>query len=83
MNSLVLHIVLNYVKQCLSGSEDLLQKFKVPVGGDQLTRVRLEEAKNLRTLATTPKKRFHDLHPFVIELWHVKQDYLEVFTCNI
>ncbi|XP_060578320.1 uncharacterized protein LOC132735396 [Ruditapes philippinarum] len=59
------------------GSEDTLHKYRVPVGGDQLTRVRLEEAKNLRTLATTPKKRFEDLHPFVIELWHTKQDFLE------
>ncbi|XP_053386739.1 uncharacterized protein LOC128550851 isoform X2 [Mercenaria mercenaria] len=59
------------------GSTELLNKFQVPVGGDQLTRVRLEEAKNLRTLATTPRKRFEDLQPFVIELWHTKQDYLE------
>ncbi|KAH3814500.1 uncharacterized protein LOC127835962 [Dreissena polymorpha] len=60
------------------GSEDVLHKFGVTVGGDQLTRVRLEEAKNLRALATTPNKRFEDLHPFVIELWHTKQDFLEV-----
>lgn len=48
------------------------------VGGDQLTRVRFEEAKHLRGLATSSKKRFDDLLPFVVELWHVKQDYLEV-----
>lgn len=61
----------------VTGSEDILHKYRVPVGGDQLTRVRFEESKNLRTLATTPAKRFEDLHPFVIELWHTKQDYLE------
>lgn len=61
------------------GSEDLFQKFKVPVGGDQLSRVRLEEAKNLRSLATTRKKRFENLDPIIIEFWHMKQDFLEVF----
>ncbi|KAH3803124.1 hypothetical protein DPMN_156826 [Dreissena polymorpha] len=60
-----------------SGSEDVLHKFGVTVVGDQLTTVRLEEAKNLCALATTPNKRFEDLHPFVIELLHTKQDFLE------
>ncbi|KAL4220270.1 hypothetical protein ACF0H5_020677 [Mactra antiquata] len=64
----------------LLGSDELLKKNKVVVGGDQLTRVRFEEAKLLRALATSPKKRFDDLQPFVVELWHVKQDFLEVFT---
>ncbi|KAL4236167.1 hypothetical protein ACF0H5_004553 [Mactra antiquata] len=59
------------------GSDELLKKNKVVVGGDQLTRVRFEEAKLLRALATSPKKRFDDLQPFVVELWHVKQDFLE------
>ena len=48
------------------------------VGGDQLTRVRLQEAKNLRNIAVTPKRRFEDLNPFVVEMWHNKQDLLEV-----
>jgi hypothetical protein len=52
------------------------------VGGDQLTRGRLEEAKLLRALATSPKRRFDDLQPFVVELWHVQQDFLEVHDCN-
>ncbi|XP_060556001.1 uncharacterized protein LOC132716696 [Ruditapes philippinarum] len=72
------------------GSDELFQKFKVVVGGDQLTRVRLEEAKLLRALATSPKRRFDDLQPFVVELWHVKQDFLEVhdytvynYSCNL
>ncbi|KAH3809428.1 hypothetical protein DPMN_137797 [Dreissena polymorpha] len=37
-----------------------------------------EEAKHLRSFATSPEKRFEDLHPFIIELWHIKQDFLEV-----
>ena len=50
----------------------------MPVGGDQLTRVRLQEAKNLRTLSVTPEKRYDDLYPIVCEMWHSKQDFLEV-----
>ncbi|KAH3708428.1 hypothetical protein DPMN_067878 [Dreissena polymorpha] len=38
----------------------------------------LEEAKHLRSLATSPEKRFEDLHPFMIELWHIKQEFFEV-----
>lgn len=62
----------------ISGSEELLRKFQCVVGGDQLTKVRLQEAKNLRTLSITPEKRFDDLNPMVCELWHSKQDFLEV-----
>ncbi|KAH3843149.1 hypothetical protein DPMN_116657 [Dreissena polymorpha] len=71
-------VLSDYYHKAFGSSEDVLHKFGVTVGGDQLTRVRLEEAKNLRALATTPNKRFEDLHPFVIELWHTKQDFLEV-----
>jgi hypothetical protein len=66
-----------------TGNADLLRKFKVPVGGDQLTRIRLQEAKNLRILSITPEKRFDDLHPIVCELWHSKQDLLEVNSFSI
>ncbi|KAL5017472.1 hypothetical protein ScPMuIL_007061 [Solemya velum] len=59
------------------GNIDLLRKYKVPLGGDQLTRVRLQEARNLRTLSVTPEKRFDDLNPIVCEMWHCKQDFLE------
>ncbi|KAL5016965.1 hypothetical protein ScPMuIL_006554 [Solemya velum] len=53
------------------------RKYKVPLGGDQLTRVRLQEARNLRTLSVTPEKRFDDLNPIVCEMWHCEQDFLE------
>ena len=55
----------------------------MPVGGDQLTRVRLQEAKNLRTLSVTPEKRYDDLYPIVCEMWHSKQDFLEVGSTYI
>ena len=53
------------------------------VGGDQLTRVRLQEAKNLRTLSVTPEKRYDELYPIVCEMWHSKQDFLEVGSTYI
>ncbi|KAL5013819.1 hypothetical protein ScPMuIL_008089 [Solemya velum] len=40
------------------GNIDLLRKYKVPLGGDQLTRVRLQEARNLRTLSKCYKTLF-------------------------
>lgn len=61
-----------------SGNIDALRRYGVPVGGDQLTRVRLQEAKNIRSLAVTPERRYDDLHPIVCEMWHSKQDFLEV-----
>lgn len=49
------------------------------MGGDQLTRIRLKEAKALRGLSPDWKRRFEDLDHIVVELWHVKQDLLEVW----
>jgi len=50
----------------------------VVVGGDQLTHVRLAGAKELRRLSPNPVRRFCHLKTFVIEMWHTKQDLLEV-----
>jgi hypothetical protein len=57
-------------KMCLpvQGKYDKLKQLKVVIGGDQLTRSRLQEAKALRSLSPNPKKRFEDLDPIVIEL---------------
>lgn len=63
---------------CFRKHIDALRRYGVPVGGDQLTRVRLQEAKNIRSLAVTPERRYDDLHPIVCEMWHSKQDFLEV-----
>ena len=61
-----------------AGNADYMYQFRVIVDGDQLTRVRLTGAKNIRTLAPDPHKRFKPLLPFTIEMWHNKQDFLEV-----
>ncbi|KAH3689028.1 hypothetical protein DPMN_191810 [Dreissena polymorpha] len=73
--------IVSFVKTGITGSISLLRSYKVPGGGDQLTSVRIEEAKHIRSLATTPEKRFEHLHPFIIELWHIKQDFLEA-SCH-
>lgn len=56
----------------------MLQKHGAVLGGDQLTRERLQNVKNIRFLALTPEGRFEHLNPIVIEHWHVKQDLLSV-----
>ena len=57
---------------------DKLEEAGVVVGGDQLTRVRLEGARRLRSHAPNPLKRLEHFHPIVTEIWHTKQDLLEV-----
>lgn len=60
------------------GDEYRSGKVMVTVGGDQLTRVRLDSAKNLRAGVHSSIERFEHLHPIVEELFHVQQDLLEV-----
>ncbi|CAC5402623.1 unnamed protein product [Mytilus coruscus] len=54
-----------------------LDTLQIPVGGDQLTRVRFQGAKTLRAGAHTKQERFDQLYPMVIELFHTLQDFLE------
>ncbi|KAH3809432.1 hypothetical protein DPMN_137801 [Dreissena polymorpha] len=49
----------------------------VPVGGDQLTRVRLDGAKSLRAGAHTRAERFENLCPVLVEMFHMQMDFLE------
>ena len=65
----------------MSGCE--LDGLKVPVGGDQLTRVRLQGAKALRAGALTPEDRFEHLEPVIVEMFHTQQDLLEVSVMNM
>ena len=58
----------------------MLEEYRIPVFGDQLTRVRLQGAKALRNLATSTKMRLETLEPVVIVQWHNKQDFIEVYT---
>ena len=55
----------------------------IPVGGDQLTRVRLDGAKNLRIGAHTAEERFDNLYPVIVELFHTQMDFLEVYKIHV
>lgn len=50
----------------------------VPCFGDQLTRVRLAGAKDLRAGSHTAKDRLDHLYPFRIVDWHAKRSFLKV-----
>ncbi|OWF51396.1 hypothetical protein KP79_PYT24309 [Mizuhopecten yessoensis] len=60
-----------------SGRACDLDKLKVPVGGDQLTRVRLQGAKAVQDGALTAVDRLEHLEPIIVELFHTLQDLLE------
>lgn len=51
---------------------------KVPCIGDQLTRVRFAEAKDLRAGCHTSKDRLDHLYPFRCAAWHTKRSFLKV-----
>jgi hypothetical protein len=57
---------------------DPLHGVKIPCFGDQLTRVRLAGAKDLRAGCHSPKQRLDHLYPFCIVDWHTKRSYLKV-----
>ncbi|XP_014673544.1 PREDICTED: uncharacterized protein LOC106813828 [Priapulus caudatus] len=61
-----------------AGRGDELEALRVPVGGDQLTRVRLQGAKALRAGTHTTQQRLDQLFPVIVELFHTQQDFLEV-----
>ena len=62
----------------LSLTANELEKLQVPVGGDQLTRVRFQGAKALRDGCHTVQERLEQLNPIIIELFHTLQDFLDV-----
>jgi hypothetical protein len=65
-----------YVSPHSEGAD--LDDLRIPVGGDQLTRVRLQGAKALRQGSHTPQERFDQLDPIIVEMFHTLQDFLEV-----
>lgn len=64
-----------------SSSDDPLCGVKIPCFGDQLTRVRLAGAKDLRAGCHSAKQRLDHLYPFCIVDWHTKRSYLKVCVC--
>jgi hypothetical protein len=76
-------MILNYANIFQGGDIEDLQ---VPVGGDQLTRVRLQGAKALRNGSLTSIERLEHLNPVIVEMFHTLQDFLKVMyavnVCN-
>lgn len=62
----------------MAGDLQELNRYGGVLGGDMLTRERLQNAKNIRAMAPTAEGRFEHLQPVICELWHVKQDLLAV-----
>ena len=62
----------------ITGDTTSLVHHSVPFYGDQLTRVRLQGAKQLRTHGQSRRERFDDVGPILCTLWHMKQDFLHV-----
>ena len=61
-----------------ASKEDPLCGVKIPCFGDQLTRVRLAGAKDLRSGCHSAKDRLDNLYPFCIVDWHTKRSFLKV-----
>ena len=59
-------------------ADEPLAKVKIPCFADQLTRVRLACAKNLRASSYTTQDRLDHLYPFRIVDWHTKRSFLKV-----
>ncbi|OWF53878.1 hypothetical protein KP79_PYT00398 [Mizuhopecten yessoensis] len=60
------------------GRGNELESLRVPIGGDQLTRVRFDGARCLKMGAHTAEERFANLEPMIVQLFHVLMDFLEV-----
>ena len=58
--------------------DDPLMNVKIPCFGDQLTRVRLAGAKDLRAGCHSARDRLDHLYPFRIVDWHAKRSFFNV-----
>ena len=63
-----------------SSDEDPLKGVKIPCFGDELTRVRLAGARDLRSGCHSAKQRLDHLYPYRIVGWHTKRSLLKVYN---
>lgn len=66
---MVLKVLFEIIKTLINFIEGELDKLQVPVGGDQLTRVRLEGSKSVRKDGYNAVKKFDHLNYLIIELF--------------
>jgi hypothetical protein len=62
---------------------DPLANTRVPCYGDQLSRVRLAGAKDLRAGCHTARDRLDHIHPIKVADWHCKRSFLKVNSNKI
>ena len=62
-----------------AATDDVLAGVRIPCYGDQLTRVRLAGAKDLRSGYHSPRQRIDHFYPYRIVDWHSKRSFLKVF----
>ncbi|XP_046578506.1 LOW QUALITY PROTEIN: uncharacterized protein LOC124286205 [Haliotis rubra] len=53
------------------------ERLRVPLGGDRMSRVRLQGVKALKEETHTVQSRFDQLEPVIVEMFHILQDFLE------
>ena len=61
-----------------AAENDPLLGVQIPCYGDQLTRVRLAGAKDLRAGCHSPRQRIDHIYPYRIVDWHSKRSFLKV-----
>ena len=61
-----------------AATDDVLAGVRIPCYGDQLTRVRLAGAKDLRAGCHSPRQRIDHIYPYRIVDWHSKRSFLKV-----
>ena len=59
-------------------NDDILKGIQCSFGGDQLTRVRVSGAADLRAGNLEPSARFEHLKPFICEKFPTKASYVQV-----
>ena len=66
-----------FICHIIAAVDDFSKAF-IPLGGDQLVRVRSSGARDLRAGTASREERLEPLFPEMTEFFHVMQDFLEV-----
>ena len=76
----ILEELIPLLKSCYveAGQAEAFNKAVIPVGGDQLVRVRMAEGRELKAGTHTRESRLETMSPDIIEFFHIQQDFLEV-----
>ena len=77
-------LLVHNINNCyLSFPVDEFPQATIPLGGDQLVRIRVSGARDLRAGAHTKEERLETIFPEIVEFFHVQQDFMEVSNNSI